>query len=102
MRRYGRLVRDGPGPRHSRNSCFHTLLSVTDHGLVSTVQGQTKPSTSAQTNGTRGAKPYTTWTTYSGGAHRRSIGAHADQQGERVAARGGVDVPGAGTVIFNP
>jgi hypothetical protein len=48
---------------------LQSFLVVLDKGLVRPLLGQAKPSTSAQTNGTRGAKPYTTWTTYSGGAH---------------------------------
>ena len=42
----------------------------------------------------RGAKPYTTWATTAAARIRRSTRRSPDQQGERVAARGGVDVPG--------
>src|SRR5262245_28954798 len=39
----------------------HTLLVGIQYTLFPAVHGQAKPNTAAQTNGTRGAKPYTTW-----------------------------------------
>src|SRR6187401_3181725 len=82
---------------------LHSLLVVLDKGLVSPLLGQTKPSTAAQTNGTRGAKPYTTWTTYSGGAHSSQYSALTQITKANVSQ---LEVawtfPVTGTVIFNP
>ena len=56
---------------------FHSVLVLVDQGIVSAVRGQARTSTAASTNGTRGAKPYTTWTSYSGGAHSSQYSALA-------------------------
>ena len=40
---------------------LHSFLVVLDKGIVSPLLGQGKPNTPPQTNGPRGAKPYTTW-----------------------------------------
>jgi glucose dehydrogenase len=82
---------------------FHSLLSVVDGGLVSAVRGQARQSTAASTNGTRGAKPYTTWTSYSGGAHSSQYSALTQINKSNVSQ---LEVawtfPVTGTVIFNP
>ena len=80
----------------------HLLLVVTG-GLVTGVEGQARVSSSASTNGTSGAKPYTTWTAYGGGAHSSQYSA-LDQINKsnvsrlQVAWTFGV----TGTVILNP
>src|SRR5262245_51421724 len=57
----------------------------------------------AQTNGTRGAKPYTTWTAYGGGADSSQYSA-LDQINKSNVSRLEVawTFPVSGTVIFNP
>src|SRR6187401_587392 len=82
---------------------LHSLLVVLDKGLVSPLLSQAKPNTSAQTNGTRGAKPYTTWATYSGGAHSSQYSA-LDQINKKNVSQLEVawTFPVTGTVIFNP
>ena len=81
----------------------HTLLVGIQYTLVPPVHGQAKPSTAASTNGTRGAKPYTTWATYSGGAHSSQYSALTQINKANVSQ---LEVawtfPVAGTVIFNP
>jgi quinoprotein glucose dehydrogenase len=81
----------------------YTFLPLLDHGLSVNVSGQARPSTSAQTNGTRGAKPYTTWATYSGGAHSSQYSALNQINKSNVSQ---LEVawtfPVTGTVIFNP
>ena len=82
---------------------LHSFLVVLDKGLVGPLLGQAKPNTSAQTNGTRGAKPYTTWPMYSGGAHSSQYSALNQINKSNVSQ---LEVawtfPVAGTVIFNP
>ena len=81
----------------------HSFLPVFSSGIVVDVGGQARPSTSAQTNGTRGAKPYTTWATYSGGAHSSQYSALTQINKSNVSQ---LEVawtfPVTGTVIFNP
>jgi quinoprotein glucose dehydrogenase len=81
----------------------HTLLVGIQYTLDPPVHGQAKPNTSAQTNGTRGARPYTTWATYSGGAHSSQYSALAQINKANVSQ---LEVawtfPVTGTVIFNP
>ena len=57
----------------------------------------------AQTNGTRGAKPYTTWTAYGGGADSSQYSA-LDQINKSNVSRLEVawTFPVTGTIIFNP
>ena len=86
-----------------------TLLVGIQYTLIPPVHGQAplwgqaKPSTAATTNGTRGAKPYTTWTTYSGGAHSSQYSALTQINKANVSQ---LEVawtfPVTGTVIFNP
>src|SRR5688572_29103491 len=82
---------------------FHSVLVLVDQGIVSAVRGQARTSTAAQTNGTRGAKPYTTWTSYGGGAHSSQYSALSQINKTNVSQ---LDVawtfPVTGTVIFNP
>jgi glucose dehydrogenase len=70
---------------------------------LATPGGQSRSNTSASTNGTRGAKPYTTWTAYGGGAHSSQFSA-LDQINKSNVSQ--LDVawtfPVNGTVIFNP
>jgi quinoprotein glucose dehydrogenase len=81
----------------------HTLLVGVQYTLAPPVLVQTKPSTAASTNGTRGAKPYTTWATYSGGAHSSQYSALGQINKTNVSQ---LEVawtfPVTGTVIFNP
>ena len=81
----------------------HSFLVLVSNALIVDVGGQARPNTSAQTNGTRGAKPYTTWATYSGGAHSSQYSALTQINKSNVSQ---LEVawafPVAGTVIFNP
>jgi glucose dehydrogenase len=81
----------------------HSFLPLLDRGLSVAVSGQARQSTAAQTNGTRGAKPYTTWATYSGGAHSSQYSALNQINKSNVSQ---LEVawtfPVTGTVIFNP
>jgi quinoprotein glucose dehydrogenase len=82
---------------------FYSLLAVAGQDFVSAVRGQARTSTAASTNGTRGAKPYTTWTSYSGGAHSSQYSALGQINKSNVSQ---LEVawtfPVTGTVIFNP
>ena len=82
---------------------LHSLLEVVDQGFVSAVRGQARTNTAASTNGTRGAKPYTTWTSYGGGAHSSQYSALTQINKSNVSQ---LEVawtfPVTGTVIFNP
>ena len=82
---------------------LNSALPLLDSGVTVDLSGQAKQGTSAQTNGTRGAKPYTTWTTYSGGAHSSQYSALNQITKSNVSQ---LEVawtfPVAGTVIFNP
>src|SRR5688572_27324691 len=68
-----------------------------------TAEAQTRQSTAASTNGTRGAKPYTTWSAYGGGAHSSQYSA-LDQINKSNVSQLDVawTLPVTGTVIFNP
>jgi quinoprotein glucose dehydrogenase len=81
----------------------HSVRAVIDEGFNHTLSAQTRQSTAASTNGTRGAKPYTTWTTYSGGAHSSQYSALNQITKSNVSQ---LEVawtfPVTGTVIFNP
>jgi quinoprotein glucose dehydrogenase len=72
-------------------------------GDWSMATAQSRQSTASSTNGTRGAKPYTTWTAYGGGAHSSQYSA-LDQINKSNVSQ--LDVawtfPVTGTVIFNP
>src|SRR5688572_33285505 len=78
------------------------VLLVALAGLATTLAGQSG-STAARTNGTRGAKPYTTWTAYGGGAHSSQYSALTQINKNTVSQ---LDVawtlPVTGSVIFNP
>jgi quinoprotein glucose dehydrogenase len=82
---------------------FLLLAGVVMVAALATPDGQARQSTAASTNGTRGAKPYTTWTAYGGGAHSSQYAA-LDQINKSNVAQ--LDVawtyPVTGTVIFNP
>src|SRR5687767_2340713 len=82
---------------------FQSFLAVVDQDIVSAVRGQARTSTAASTNGTRGAKPFTTWTSYGGGAHSSQYSALTQINKSNVAQ---LEVawtfPVTGTVIFNP
>src|SRR5687768_9237481 len=77
-------------------------LAVATAALV-TLGGQARQSTAASTNGTRGAKPYTTWTAYGGGAHSSQYSALNQINKSNVSQ---LDVAWTlsvnGAVIFNP
>ena len=82
----------------------HTLFVAGEYLFSKPLQGQTRQSTAASTNGTRGAKPYTTWTTYSGGAHSSQYSA-LDQINKSNVAKLTVawSFPvGERSVVFNP
>jgi glucose dehydrogenase len=82
---------------------FHSILAGGDQGFFGAVRGQGRQSTAASTNGTRGAKPYTTWTSYSGGAHSSQYSALTQINRSNVSQ---LEVawtfPVTGAVIFNP
>src|SRR5688500_4868976 len=82
---------------------FIVLAAAVSAAAVITLGGQARQSTAASTNGTRGAKPYTTWTAYGGGAHSSQYSALSQINKNNVSQ---LDVAWAlsvtGTVIFNP
>jgi quinoprotein glucose dehydrogenase len=65
--------------------------------------GQSRSTAANTTNGTRGARPYTTWTAYGGGAHSSQYSA-LDQINTSNVSRLQVawTIPVTGTVILNP
>jgi quinoprotein glucose dehydrogenase len=78
-------------------------LVFTGGGLVTGVRAQARPDSSASTNGTRGARPYTTWTAYGGGAHSSQYSALDQIKKSNVSQLEVVwTFPVIGTVIFNP
>src|SRR5437763_16737476 len=81
----------------------HSFLVATGGGLVTGVGGQARSGHSASTDGTRGVKPYTTWTAYGGGAHSSQYSA-LDQINKSNVSQLQVawTFPVTGTVIFNP
>jgi len=93
MGRSGRLIVLG-------SSLFAALFL---RGFGTGVTGQARPGGPAATNGTRGAKPYTTWTAYGGSADSSQYSA-LDQINKSNVSQLQVawTVPVAGTVIFNP
>ena len=77
-------------------------LVVATAALV-TLGGQARQSTAASTNGTRGAKPYTTWTAYGGGAHSSQYSALNQINKNNVSQLElAWTMPVTGAVIFNP
>jgi glucose dehydrogenase len=82
---------------------FLLLAGIVMVAALATPGGQARQSTAATTNGTRGAKPYTTWTAYGGGAHSSQYAALDQINKSNI---GQLDVawtyPVTGTVIFNP
>jgi glucose dehydrogenase len=75
---------------------------VTGGGLATGLGGQAPPG-SAATNGTRGARPYTTWTAYGGGADSSQYSALTQVNTSNVSRLQVVwTFPVTGTVIFNP
>lgn len=92
MRRLGRLV-----------VLASSLLAVTGGGFVTGAGGQARPGSSALTNGTRGARPYRTWTAYGGGAHSSQYSALDQINKSNVSQLEVVwTFPVTGAVIFNP
>src|SRR5687768_17764845 len=58
---------------------------------------------SSDTNGTRGAKPYTTWTAYGGGAHSAQYSALNQINKSNVTQlQIAWTHPVTGTIVFNP
>jgi quinoprotein glucose dehydrogenase len=86
-----------------RFSGFLVLTVALSAAALASLDGQTGSSTYRQTNGTRGAKPYTTWTAYGGGAHSSQYSA-LDQINKNTVSQLQVawTHPVTGTVIFNP
>jgi glucose dehydrogenase len=79
------------------------VLAVVSGGLVTGVGAQARPGSAASTNGTRGARPYTTWTAYGGGAHSSQYSALNQINKSNVSQLRVVwTFPVTGTVIFNP
>jgi len=75
---------------------------VTGGGLVTGLGGQAPPG-NLSTNGTRGARPYTTWTAYGGGADSSQYSALSQINTSNVSQLQVVwTFPVTGTVIFNP
>ena len=82
---------------------FVALAVITGGGFVTAVGGQARPGSAASTNGTRGARPDTTWTAYSGGAHSSQYSALKQINKSNVSQLQVVwTFPVSGTVIFNP
>jgi len=102
MRRLGRVAVLAGGVLAAALA-VHTLFVVGDYLFIKPLQGQGRQTTAASTNGTRGAKPYTIWTTYSGGAHSSQYSSLNQINKANVSQ---LEVawtfPVAGTVIFNP
>src|SRR5437867_1127179 len=122
MRRFGRFVVLAAG-LFAAAWLAHSFLVVTGNGLVNGVRGQARPgsealrlarpvsvfaesgarSGQASTNGARGARPYTTWTAYSGGADSSQYSALNQINTSNVSQLQVVwTFPVTGTVIFNP
>src|SRR6266446_1860633 len=80
-----------------------SLFAVTGGALVTGNGDQARPGSSASTNGTRGARPYTTWTAYGGGAHSSQYSALDQINKSNVSQLQVVwTFPVTGTIIFNP
>jgi quinoprotein glucose dehydrogenase len=79
------------------------IIAIALAVAVASIAGQSRQSTASATNGTRGAKPYTTWAAYGGGAHSSQYSALSQITKSNVSQ---LDVawtfPVTGTVIFNP
>jgi glucose dehydrogenase len=81
----------------------HSFLVVTAGGLVTDVRGQARPGSAASTNGTRGARPYRTWTAYGGAADSSQYSALDQINKSNVSHLQVVwSFPVTGAVIFNP
>src|SRR5258708_26621827 len=71
--------------------------------IATGVGGQARPGSSASTNGTRGARAYSTWTAYGGGAHSSQYSALDQINTSNVSQLHVVwTLPVTGTIIFNP
>ena len=68
-----------------------------------TLVGQNRPAGSTQNNGSRGAKPYTTWHAYQGGAHSSQFSALAQINKNNVnQLQEAWSFPVTGNIVFNP
>ena len=88
-----------------RSGGFIVLAVAISTAALASLAGQSQPRSQANsTNGTRGAKPYTTWTAYGGGAHSSQYSA-LDQINRSTVSQLQVawtfPVTG-GSIIFNP
>jgi glucose dehydrogenase len=82
---------------------FIVLAAAVSAVTLATLGGQARQSTAASTNGTRGAKPYTTWAAYGGGAHSSQYSALSQINKNNVAQlEVAWTMPVTGAVIFNP
>jgi glucose dehydrogenase len=102
MSRSGRFAVLAAGPVAAA-FLAQSFLVVTGGGLVTAVGGQARPGRAVSTNGTRGARAYTTWTAYSGGADSSQYSALDQINTSNVAQLQMVwTFPVTGTVILNP
>src|SRR5437867_11738883 len=102
MRRFGRFVVLAAG-LFAAALLAHSFLVVTGGGLVTGVGGQARPGSAVSTNGARGARPYTTWTAYSGVADSSQYSARNQINKSHVSQLQVVwTFPVTGPVIFNP
>jgi quinoprotein glucose dehydrogenase len=80
-----------------------SVLGLVAVAALASLSGQTRQSPATQTNGTRGAKPYTTWAAYGGGAHSSQYSALTQINRNNVSQlEVAWTMPVTGTVIFNP
>src|ERR1700730_6826082 len=79
------------------------LVVLASSVFAAAVGGQARPGHAASTNGTRGARPYTTWTAYGGGADSSQYSALDQINKSNVSQLHVVwTLPVTGTIIFNP
>jgi quinoprotein glucose dehydrogenase len=83
---------------------FSGFLLVTVAAMAAvTLVGQTRQSTAAQSNGSRGAKPYTSWHAYAGGAHSSQFSALSQINKNNVTQlQEAWTFPVTGNIVFNP
>ena len=86
--------------RFTRFVLFGILLAA---AAIAPLGGQSGTASFRETNGTRGAKPFTTWTAYGGGAHSSQYSALNQINKNNVSQlQVAWTHPVTGTVIFNP
>jgi glucose dehydrogenase len=79
------------------------LVVLASSLLAAAAGGQARPGNAGSRNGTRGARPYTTWTAYGGGADSSQYSALDQINKSNVSQLNVVwTLPVTGTIIFNP